>query len=85
MAMMSRPQRGGAGGSESRVAPGLLADEERSAPPATSEMTGLEKVRKACAVAAGWPWCDEHRSSRCVHPLAEGWQDYNPMTRDGED
>lgn len=27
-------------------------------------MTGPQKVRKACALAAGWGWCDEHQSAR---------------------
>lgn len=46
-------------------------------------LTGLEKVRKACADAAGWDWCDEHHRARCpLHSLPEGWQDYNPMLRD---
>ena len=49
----------------------------------TERLTGLEKVLKAVADAAGWDWCDEHRQSRCNrHPLPEGWQDYNPMLRD---
>ncbi len=28
------------------------------------ELTGLQKVRYAVCVVAGWEWCDEHRSPR---------------------
>ena len=49
-------------------------------------MTGLDRVAKAVADAADWPWCDEHRSPRydgskpCdrLHPPTPkppGWQD----------
>lgn len=32
-------------------------------------LTGLQKVRKACADAGGWGWCDEHkkRADLCEH------------------
>jgi hypothetical protein len=29
-----------------------------------SELTGLQKVSKACADVAGWDWCDEHKRPR---------------------
>ena len=56
------------------------------------DLTGLEKVRKACVEAAGELWCEEHRCGRywgsvpcdSLHPKARarGWQDYDPMLRD---
>lgn len=30
----------------------------------TTPLTGLDRSRRAVALAAGWPWCDEHRRAR---------------------
>lgn len=29
---------------------------------------GIERAHQAVAIAAGWPWCNTHRRSRCDDP-----------------